>query len=127
MAAQRIKKQSCIPAACFFFGSFQVCLGSFDWTKCWFGDVSPKQRIWMNIVNPVNLFLSSPLNLNHTLGHEEIDALREHAIEKRLEPREMTIKYINAKGETRFKGGSQLKQSQAYPKQYLWFKCWKFS
>lgn len=54
-----------------------------------------------------------------SLGEPEIDHLREHAIEKKLQQREMVIKYYNAAGQLRFKGGSQLKQSQSYPKQYF--------
>lgn len=48
-------------------------------------------------------------------GNEEIDHLREWQVTPQLQQREMVVRYQNQKGESRFHGGSQLKQSQSYP------------
>ena len=52
-------------------------------------------------------------------GHDEIDSLDMFAVEPQLEQREMVVRYINGKGEARCHGGSDLKSSQSYPRQFL--------
>jgi hypothetical protein len=77
-----------------------------------------------------------PANFANTLsswdpqGHSEIDHIREFETEPMYQQREMVIRYTNAAGVQRFKGGADLKSSQAYPKRYLEFinmVTWLFS
>ena len=54
-------------------------------------------------------------------GHPEIQEIHEWA-NFNAEPEtttEMVVKYVNAKGESRIKGGKHLKASQAYPSMLL--------
>ncbi len=60
-----------------------------------------------------------PLMFKTQQGHDEIDSLDMFAVEPQLEQREMVVRYINGKGEARCHGGSDLKSSQSYPRQFL--------
>lgn len=55
----------------------------------------------------------------HASGHQEIEDIVQWQLPRRLQQREMTVRYVNGKGERRFHGGKDLKSSQAYPKGYL--------
>ncbi len=55
-------------------------------------------------------------------GHQCIDGILDHQVPENLQPREMTVRYVNGKGENRVCGGRHLKQSQSYPVQLLCYK-----
>ena len=63
---------------------------------------------------------SITFRLDHQ-GHREIDHIRDFESEPMFQQREMVIRYTNAAGVQRFKGGADLKSSQAYPKRFLEF------
>ena len=52
-------------------------------------------------------------------GHAEIDYIAEHAVQPKLQQREMVRHYYNREGVKRFTGGKHLKSSQSYPLGYL--------
>ena len=52
-------------------------------------------------------------------GHHEISELANHQVPRRLQERQMVQFYLAKDGTRRVKGGSDLKRSQAYPRQFL--------
>lgn len=89
---------------------------------------------WTGVPNPkgLQLVLNPPFKLKlFTLlswikGHREIDSIDEHTVPEKLEDKQMVVRYTNGKGEARCHGGSDLKGSQAYPRQFLSFRVFSW-
>ena len=65
--------------------------------------------------------LSEQKNKSLLSGHAEIADLQNHQIPRRLEQRAMVQRYVAGNGQSRLKGGKDLKRSQAYPRGSLGF------